>query len=137
LQEGDQISAREEQRHGEDSSCRWGADSLTEGVEAGRWKNETADIGHIRQAKNCQRDGSLPTLLRSIQYNGLLEWCLCFGSVDWCAVGVLVEILVVEGAEVVGVFGLVLLDIGLVNPEQRVHEPESVVSVVRGLVGVE
>jgi hypothetical protein len=52
-------------------------------------------------------------------------------------VGVLVEILVVEGAEVVGVFGLMLLDIGLVDPEQRVHEPESVVSVVGGLVGVE
>jgi hypothetical protein len=49
-------------------------------------------------------------------------------------VGVLIEVLVVEGSEVVGVFGLVLLDIGLINPEERVHEPGTRVSFIVGLV---
>jgi hypothetical protein len=43
-------------------------------------------------------------------------------------VGVLLQILVVEGAEVVGIFGLVLLDIGLIYPQEGVHEPDGVVS---------
>lgn len=45
-------------------------------------------------------------------------------------VGVLLEVLVVEGAEVVGVFGLVLLVVCLVNPAEGVHEPGRVVSQI-------
>lgn len=41
---------------------------------------------------------------------------------------VLLEILVVEGAEVMGIFGLVLLDIGLIYPKEGVHEPDQYVS---------
>lgn len=43
-------------------------------------------------------------------------------------VGVLLEILVVQSAQVVGIFGLVLLIVGLVNPAEGVHEPVEEVS---------
>jgi hypothetical protein len=45
-------------------------------------------------------------------------------------VRILIKILVVESAEVVGVFSLVLLYISLVNPTERVHEPSAEVSFV-------
>jgi hypothetical protein len=43
-------------------------------------------------------------------------------------VGVLFEVLVIQGAEVMGIFGRVLLVVCLVNPAEGVHEPVEVIS---------
>jgi hypothetical protein len=67
-------------------------------------------------------------LLGDIHDDGLLPFrffviCLLYLR---CVFRVLVKILVVHGAQVVGVFALVLLDIGLIYPAQGVHEPDNV-----------
>jgi len=41
-------------------------------------------------------------------------------------VGVLAHVRVVHGTERVRIFALVLLDVGLVNPSERFHEPATV-----------
>lgn len=41
-------------------------------------------------------------------------------------VGVLTHVGVVHGTERVGILALVLLDVGLVNPSERFHEPGTI-----------
>jgi hypothetical protein len=135
LQKGHQIPPREKQRSGKYGSCGLRANRLAEGVETGRGQNKAADVGHIRQTQDCQRDGCFSALLGGIYHHGLLQWCLLLVC-PWRMAGILLEVLVVEGAEIVGIFSLVLLDVSLVYPEEGVHEPDGNVSLVLGCWGI-
>ena len=111
-----------------------GSDGLVESVETGSRQDETTDIRQVGQCKDCQRNSSLPSLLCNKEYDCLLEGCLG-RLVSGSVCGVLFEVLVVESAEVVGILGLVLLDIGVIDPTQRVHEPGVRVSTTLCLAG--
>jgi hypothetical protein len=127
LQEADEISAGKQQRACKDGSCRLGPHRLPKCVEAGSRQNEASYVGDIGQCQHGQRDGCLPALLRPVYDHSLLDWLLLFLR-PRCVVGVLFEVRVVHGAEVVRVFALVLLHVGLVDPAQGVHEPACAIS---------
>ena len=122
LQKADEVPPWEKEGPGEDCSSWLSPNRSTKGVETGCRQDESAHIRHVGQTQHGQRDGCLPPLLCGVYHDGLLQRLLRFiylGRV----VGVLLEVLVVHGAEVVRVVGLVLLDVRLVYPAKRVHEP--------------
>lgn len=128
LQERHQVSSWKHERANKYDSSRLRTYSLAEGVETGCRQNKPTNIRHVRQSQHSERYSSLPALFdskesdRLFQGRLLLFWILSLGG----ARGVLLEVLMIEGAEVVGIFSLVFLDICLVHPAKGVHEPEHI-----------
>jgi hypothetical protein len=119
LQKYDQVAPGKE-----DTSAKYDGgwpqpDGLVKGVETGGGQDETADIGHIREGKDGQGYCSLAGEADGKHGAGL-------GRTRGVGTAVLdlvlSQIWIVHVSEGIGPLVLVLLDIGLVDPAQRVHE---------------
>jgi hypothetical protein len=120
LQERHQVSPWHNKRHGKYSYSRLRPDRLLEGIETGCGEHETADVGHVRQSQHSEGYASLAPVSDGERGEGLLEGRLGLSLRAVCRVHG--EVGVIHGAKVTGVLRLVLLNVRLVDPVERVHE---------------
>jgi len=120
LQEDDQVPLGEEHARSKDDRRRAKPRGLVERPETGGREDEPADAGEIGSPKDDERDETFASEADEEHREGLGH---ARGLGTSILDGVVPEVGVVHGTQLAGVrLVLVLLDIGLVDPVQGVHE---------------
>ena len=118
-QEFDQISPGQEDAAAEDDRGRDGPDGVIEGVETGGGEHEPADHGQIGEGEDGEGDARSLAGPHEEGGDGL-HGLFVLARVT---VGLVkTQLGVVGRAQGVGIFGLVLLVVGLVDPFEGIHE---------------
>lgn len=124
MQKSNDESLRKHESRTKDNSRRGSPHILLERVETSSGHDESADDWEKREEVYTKKHSNLAAVSLNKQHDGLSNW---FGACR-ASFGVLGQIWIVHGAKSTRVFGLVLLDVGLVNPSYGFHESGLLVS---------
>lgn len=116
VQKSNDESLRKHKSSAKDNSRRSSPHILLESVETSSRHDESADDREKREEVYTKKHRNLAAISLSKQHDGLSDWFRATGTARTSFGGVLDQVWIVHGAKSAGVFGLVLLDIGLINP---------------------
>lgn len=118
MQKSNDESLRKHESRTKDNSRRGSPHILLECVETSSRHDKSANDWEKREEVYTEKHRNLAAVSLNEQHNRLSNRCRATGL----AFGVLGQVWIVHGAKSAGVFGLVLLGVGLVNPSYRFHE---------------